>query len=59
MSEIVKVEYSISTDNSGSECTYVAEIEKAYWDSLTPEQKSNEMQEYAFQHVDWFYRVLD
>lgn len=59
MSEIVKVEYSISTDKVGSECVEIAEFEKDYWESLTPNQKAEEMKEYAFEHVEWFYRVLD
>ena len=43
--EVVKVRYQISTDNVGSECSDIVEIEKEYWDSLSDDGKEAEMKE--------------
>lgn len=57
--EVVKVRYRISTDNVGSECSDVVEIDKEYWDSLTDDGKDAEMKEAAFEHLAWSYEQLD
>ena len=56
-SQTIKVKYSISTDNIGSECEDVIEFERGYWNSLSEEQKESEMRELAFNHLSWYWSV--
>ena len=56
--EVVKVKYRISTDNAGSECSDIVEIDKEYWDSLSDDGKEAEVKEVAFQHLDWSYKEV-
>lgn len=57
--EIVKIRYKISTDNVGSECADIVEIDKVYWDSLSDTGKHNEMKDVAFEHLEWSYKEVE
>ena len=56
--ETVSIKYRISTDNVGSECSDVVELDKEYWDSLSDSGKHEEMKEAAFEHLAWSYEHL-
>lgn len=47
MSEIVRIKVVVSTGFATCRHEDIYEIEKEYWDSLTPEQQEQELDDYA------------
>jgi hypothetical protein len=57
--DTVKIRYWIRTDNVGSQCSNVEEIDREIWEGMTDQQKENWMQEAAFNHMEWGWLELE
>lgn len=58
MTEPVRVKFYIRTDAIGSECEDVIEFSREEWDAMSEQEREEEMKEYAFNHMEWGFKVV-
>lgn len=59
MNDVIKVKYSVRTDKVGSKCSDVVEFEREDWESMTEEEREEEMKQHAFDEIEWNYVVVE
>lgn len=59
MNDVVRIEYFIETSKINSTCKDVVEIDRATWEAMTPDQRDEEIKEYAFNDLSWGYKEIE
>jgi len=59
MKDIIKVEYSISTNIYGSTCSGILEFDREEWDEMDESEREEIMRDAAFDNIEWEYQELD
>lgn len=55
MTGTVRIEFSVATLKRGSEITGIVQYDRDDWDSMTPEEKEEEVQQQAFNCIKWSF----
>ena len=58
MSDTVRVKYSIMINKVGSDCEDVLEFDREDWDSMSEDERGEEMKQAAFEEVEWYWTEL-
>ena len=58
MSGTVNVQYSVATQKRGSEVQGTLQYDRDEWNSLTPEEKEEEVRQQAFNKVNWSFAEI-
>lgn len=55
----IYIKYVIRTDVEGSDCTATLTFDKDDWNSMTEQEQFDEIKDFAYQHLDFWYEEVD